>query len=138
MDDNDRDEVRDAVKKAGSLETFLDEMAQFEPEALKKLRKEVAEGKDHPTPNMLRDYAKDSLSREIDKEVADHIALCGTCAKKVLRLQYLEEEFLFVNSNPVHQIQIDNTGYQRGWCLRPKDWLQSYFRNVAHQKFCIH
>ena len=55
------------------------------------LRKAV-EGGSHPSHEMLYDYVLDWLDDETCGSLMDHIALCASCAREVLRIRSIEED----------------------------------------------
>jgi len=68
-----------------------DALSPSEVEKWRELKQKVSEGPHHPPPETLLKYAQDALDEQEDRLVADHIALCGPCAKEVLRLTWLED-----------------------------------------------
>lgn len=92
MNDTKRDSIRKALERAGSLEALLEEIVRSESDEFRKHQQEVERGTDHPSADLLREYAFGRVSREEDRRLTEHISLCGVCAHEVFKLQYSEEE----------------------------------------------
>jgi|GEM_PF-2461343 len=74
--------------------TLIEMVVRGESPELRQLRKKVEEGPDHPSDELLRAYTSHRAATEDTRSIMEHIALCGTCARKALRLTLQQEELL--------------------------------------------
>lgn len=91
MNDSKREAIRKALERAGSLEALLEGIVRSESEEFRRHQREVEQGTDHPSHELLREYALGRVSQEEDARLTEHISLCGVCAHEVFKLQYTEK-----------------------------------------------
>jgi hypothetical protein len=74
--------------------TLIDKIVRAESPEFRQLRRTVEEGSNHPSDELLLAYANHRATPDDARRIMEHIALCGTCARKALNLTLQQEDLL--------------------------------------------
>ena len=91
MSREEREAVREALLKCGSLESLLQELARSESEESRKRRQEIENGPLHPSDEDLYHYVLGWLKDSQEDEILDHLLLCRVCLEEVFRIRRIED-----------------------------------------------
>ena len=91
MTEDEKKMLEEEFRKAGSVPALLEAMARSETMEFRDLRRQVEQGPDHPTGDELYDYVLGWLDKEESLLVMDHLLLCSTCLREVLKIRSIEE-----------------------------------------------
>jgi hypothetical protein len=83
-------EKQKEIDRHDALETLLERAAESERKEGLQLSQSVEEGSIHPSIELLREYAAGLMDEEDTVIMANHMALCGSCSERLLRIQYIE------------------------------------------------
>jgi hypothetical protein len=91
MTEDEKRILKEEFKKAGSVPALLEAMAREETKEFRDLRDQVEQGPHHPTGDDLYNYALGWLDKKESLLIMDHLVLCGTCLREVIRIRKIEE-----------------------------------------------
>lgn len=92
MTEDEKKILEEEFRKAGSVPALLETMARSETKEFQEMRQRVEQGPLHPTGEELYKYVLGWLDKEESLLVMDHLLLCSTCLREVLKIRSIEED----------------------------------------------